>query len=47
MRLDKLTYKFQQALGDAQSIAVGMDNSMIEPIHVMKAMLDQDDSGIQ
>lgn len=46
MRFDKLTYKFQQALGDAQSIAVGMDNSLIEPIHIMKALLDQDDGAI-
>lgn len=46
MRMDKLTSKFQQALGEAQSIAVGMDHSLIEPIHIMKAMLDQDDGAI-
>jgi len=46
MRMDKLTYKFQQALGEAQSIAVGMDHAMIEPIHIIKAMLDQDDDSI-
>lgn len=46
MRMDKLTYKFQQALGEAQSIAVGKDNPLIEPIHIMKAMLDQDDGSI-
>ncbi len=46
MRIEKLTYKFQQALGEAQSIAVGMENSMIEPVHVMKALLDQDDGSI-
>lgn len=43
MRFDKLTYKFQQALGDAQSLAVGMDNPLIEPVHIMKALLDQSD----
>lgn len=41
MRTDKLTSKFQNALSDAQSLAVGRDHSFIEPIHVMKAMLDQ------
>ncbi len=46
MRLEKLTYKFQQALGEAQSIAVGMDHSLIEPVHIMKALLDQDDGSI-
>ncbi len=46
MRIDKLTNKFQQALGDAQSIAVGMDHPMIEPLHIMKAMLDQTDGSI-
>lgn len=44
--MEKLTYKLQQALGEAQSIAVGMDNTMIEPIHIMKAMLDQDDGSM-
>jgi len=33
MRLDKLTNKFQQALSDAQSLALGKDNQYIEPIH--------------
>ncbi len=46
MRFDKLTNKFQQAIGDAQSIAVGMDNSLIEPVHILKAMIDQEDSSI-
>lgn len=46
MRFDKLTNQFQQALGEAQSIAVGMENSMIEPIHIMKALLDQTDGSI-
>jgi ATP-dependent Clp protease ATP-binding subunit ClpB len=41
MRMDKLTSKFQMALADAQSLALGRDNSFIEPEHVMKALLDQ------
>ncbi|MGV3582368.1 MAG: ATP-dependent chaperone ClpB [Methylophilus sp.] len=43
MRFDKLTTKFQQALADAQSIAVGADNSTIEAQHLLLAMLNQDD----
>jgi ATP-dependent Clp protease ATP-binding subunit ClpB len=45
MRLDKLTTKFQQALGDAQSVAVGNDQQFIEPLHVLSALLAQDDGG--
>ena len=41
MRLDKLTTKFQEALGDAQSLALGNDNAYIEPIHLLAAMLRQ------
>jgi ATP-dependent Clp protease ATP-binding subunit ClpB len=41
MRMDKLTTKFQQALADAQSLAVGRDNQYIEPVHLMVALLDQ------
>jgi ATP-dependent Clp protease ATP-binding subunit ClpB len=41
MRLDKLTSKFQLALADAQSLAVGQDHQFIEPAHVMVALLDQ------
>ncbi|MFC3907880.1 ATP-dependent chaperone ClpB [Legionella dresdenensis] len=41
MRMDKLTSKFQMALADAQSLALGKDNNFIEPEHVMKALLDQ------
>ncbi|ARG97924.1 ATP-dependent chaperone ClpB [Legionella micdadei] len=41
MRSDKLTSKFQMALADAQSLALGRDNGFIEPEHVMKALLDQ------
>lgn len=43
MRLDKLTTKFQEALGDAQSLALGNDNQYIAPVHVLAAMLRQDD----
>ncbi|NIP72869.1 MAG: ATP-dependent chaperone ClpB [Gammaproteobacteria bacterium] len=42
MRMDKLTSKFQLALGDAQSLAVGRDHQFIEPVHVMTALLDQE-----
>jgi len=42
MRMDKLTSKFQMALSDAQSLAVGRDHQMIEPLHLMMALLDQD-----
>jgi len=45
MRLEKLTTKFQQALSDAQSLAVGHDNQMIEPQHLLLALLQQDDGG--
>ncbi len=41
MRMDKLTSRFQQALADAQSLAVGRDNSIIEPVHLFSALLDQ------
>jgi len=44
MRMDKLTTKFQQALADAQSLAVGRDHQYVEPAHVMAALLDQDGS---
>ena len=42
MRMDKLTSKFQLALADAQSLAVGRDHQFIEPIHLMAALLEQD-----
>ncbi len=41
MRMDKLTSRFQQALADAQSLAVGRDHNMLEPAHVMAALLNQ------
>ncbi|MFO1289670.1 MAG: ATP-dependent chaperone ClpB [Nitrosomonas sp.] len=43
MRLDKFTTKFQQALGDAQSIALGKDHPYIEPQHLLLALLQQED----
>ncbi len=43
MRLDKLTTKFQEALTEAQSLAVTRDNPYIEPAHILLAMLRQDD----
>jgi len=47
MRMDKLTSKFQLALADAQSLALGRDHAMIEPVHLLSAMLDQDGGGIR
>ncbi|MCA1713979.1 MAG: ATP-dependent chaperone ClpB, partial [Gammaproteobacteria bacterium] len=41
MRADRLTSRFQQALGDAQSLAVGRDHNVIEPAHLLVALLDQ------
>ncbi|ACY31786.1 ATPase AAA-2 [Comamonas thiooxydans] len=43
MRIDKLTTKFQEALADAQSLALGADQSTIDPLHLLVAMLRQDD----
>ena len=45
MRLDKLTTLFQQALGDAQSLAVTGDQQFIEPVHLLLALLAQQDGG--
>ena len=47
MRMDKLTSRFQQALADAQSLAVGRDHQMIEPVHVLLALLDQQGGSTQ
>ncbi len=41
MRMDKLTNPLQNALADAQSLAVGRDQQFIEPVHILKALLDQ------
>jgi len=45
MRFDKLTTKFQQAIADAQSLALKHDNPYIEPVHVLAALLSDPDSG--
>src|SRR3546814_16790905 len=45
MRMDKLTSRFQQALADAQSLAVGRDNNLIEHTHLLLALLDQSGGG--
>ncbi|RKZ57873.1 MAG: hypothetical protein DRQ44_15310, partial [Gammaproteobacteria bacterium] len=47
MRTDKLTTRFQTALSDAQSLAVGKDNQFIEAIHVLKALMDQESSTVK
>lgn len=47
MRMDKLTSKFQMALADAQSLALGRDHAFIEPVHVMKALLDQEGGSVR
>ncbi|ODU51451.1 MAG: ATP-dependent chaperone ClpB [Lysobacteraceae bacterium SCN 69-48] len=45
MRMDKLTSRFQQAISDAQSLAVGRDHTIIEPAHLLLALLDQQGGG--
>jgi ATP-dependent Clp protease ATP-binding subunit ClpB len=47
MRQDKLTSKFQMALADAQSLAVGRDHQFIEPAHLMLALLDQQGGSVR
>ena len=47
MRIDRLTSKLQLALSDAQSIAVGLDHSSIEPLHLMQALLEQQGGSIR
>ncbi len=46
MRMDKLTSRFQAALADAQSLAVGRDNQFIEPAHLLLAMLEAEGGGV-
>lgn len=46
MRMDKLTSQFQMALADAQSLALGQDHAVIEPVHVLKALLNQTNSSV-
>ena len=45
MRFDRLTTKFQQAIADAQSMALAADNGYIEPQHLLLSLLNQEDSG--
>ncbi|MDT8408930.1 MAG: ATP-dependent chaperone ClpB [Wenzhouxiangellaceae bacterium] len=45
--MDKLTARFQEALNEAQSLALGMDHGMLEPEHVMVALLDQEGGGMR
>ena len=47
MRMDRLTSKLQSALADAQSLAIGKDNSQIEPAHLMLALIDQKGGSIR
>ncbi len=47
MRMDKLTTRFQMALADAQSLALGRDHQFIEPAHLMTALLDQEGSSVR
>ena len=47
MRMDKLTSKFQAALADAQSLALGRDHQFVEPLHVMQALLDQQGGSVR
>jgi len=47
MRMDRLTSKFQLALADAQSLAVGRSHAYVEPVHVLMAMLDHDGGGVR
>lgn len=47
MRMDRLTTKFQQALSDAQSLAVGRDHQFIEPVHVLMALLNQEGGSVR
>ena len=47
MRIDRLTSKLQLALSDAQSLAVGMDHSAIEPLHLLQALLEQQGGSIK
>jgi ATP-dependent Clp protease ATP-binding subunit ClpB len=47
MRMDKLTSKFQAALAEAQSMALGLENAFIEPAHVLKALMDQEGGSVR
>ena len=45
MRIEKLTTAFQQALGAAQSVAVGKDNANLDPLHVLYVLMSEDEVG--
>src|SRR5262249_5138784 len=47
MRMDKLTSRFQQALADAQSLALGRDHQFMEPAHLMLALLDSSGGSVR
>lgn len=47
MRLDRLTSKFQIAISDAQSLALGRDHQYIEPIHIMTSLINQEGSSVK
>ena len=46
MNIEKFTTKFQQAIAEAQSLAVGKDNQFIEPVHLLSALLNQQDGSV-
>jgi ATP-dependent Clp protease ATP-binding subunit ClpB len=47
MRMDKLTSKFQLAIADAQSLAIGREHQFIEPVHMMTALINQDGGSVR
>ncbi|MEM7562964.1 MAG: ATP-dependent chaperone ClpB [Pseudomonadota bacterium] len=47
MRMDRLTSKFQEALSDAQSLAIGRDHQFVEPVHLMISLLDQQGGSVR
>ncbi|AKP74466.2 Heat shock protein F84.1 [Piscirickettsia salmonis] len=47
MRMDRLTNQFQVAIADAQSLALGQDHNFIEPVHLLKALLDQQGGAVR
>ena len=47
MRHDKFTTKFQMAIADAQSLALGRDHQFIEPAHLMQALMDQEGGSVR
>ena len=46
MNIEKFTTKFQQAIAEAQSLAIGKDNQFIEPVHLLNALLNQQDGSV-